>query len=259
MGDILIIDDDIESCHSVRSIIEGSQFNHLSIYESNTAHRGLILLKQKQPAALLIDLSLPDHNGLDVGKQALELYPQIPIIVLTQLKMFESIQECINAGFSGYLLKPFSKSELLTILDRLLKKGVNPPNGNELLNNKILTENFKTDLGNPIKTAIKLIQSNYNETLNLHEIADSVYLSPSHFSRLFKEETGTTFVEYLTRYRVEKSKDMLKMTSLPIEVIANNIGFTSASYFATTFKRIEGKKPREYRRMFTEYGKKMKV
>lgn len=49
---------------------------------------------------------------------------------------------------------------------------------------------------------------------------------------------GVTFIEYLTAYRIEQSKSLLKMTSLPIEVIAHQIGFTSSGYFATTFKKV---------------------
>ncbi|MCL6633906.1 MAG: helix-turn-helix transcriptional regulator, partial [Alicyclobacillus herbarius] len=83
------------------------------------------------------------------------------------------------------------------------------------------------------------------------EVAARVYLSPSYFSRLFKAETGTTFIDYLTNYRIQKSKVLLRVTSLPIEIIANNTGFSNASYFSTTFNRIEGRTPTEYRNLLT--------
>ncbi|GGE28560.1 hypothetical protein GCM10011571_33300 [Marinithermofilum abyssi] len=114
-------------------------------------------------------------------------------------------------------------------------------------------DKVKTDYTNPIETAIRYIQLKYQEPITLKEVANHVYLSPSHFSRLFKSETGTTFIEYLTRYRVEKSKGLLKITSLPIEVISNYMGFMSASYFSTTFKRLEGKTPSEYRKLFDHF------
>ncbi|MGG3007396.1 MULTISPECIES: helix-turn-helix domain-containing protein [Geobacillus] len=91
---------------------------------------------------------------------------------------------------------------------------------------------------------------NYGYSLTLKEVADQVYLSPSYFSRLFKEEVGMTFVEYLSFVRVQKAKSLLRFSSLPIEVIAHNTGFSNPGYFATTFKKIVGKTPSEYREQF---------
>jgi YesN/AraC family two-component response regulator len=91
---------------------------------------------------------------------------------------------------------------------------------------------------------------NYGYALTLKEVANQVYLSPSYFSRLFKEEVGMTFVEYLSFVRVQKAKTLLRVSSLPIEIIANNTGFSNASYFATAFKKLVGKTPREYREQF---------
>lgn len=250
LGGLLIIDDEAESREEIRLIIEESQYNYLSVYECGTAERGLLLVKQKQPSIVILDLSLPDMDGMELGKKVLELNRQTSIIVITHLKMFEMVQMAMNSGFSKYLLKPTSKTELLSALDSLLLpnmmkeanyfgKAATPPSKNEI------------DLGNPIQSVVSYIHSYFYEPITLNEMADWVYLSASHFSRLFKAEMGITFIEYLTRYRVEQSKRLIKLTSLPIEVIANNTGFANAGYFATTFKRLEGKTPTEYRNLFS--------
>ncbi|AMQ20904.1 hypothetical protein A0V43_08370 [Geobacillus sp. JS12] len=57
-------------------------------------------------------------------------------------------------------------------------------------------------------------------------------------------------VEYLSFVRVQKAKSLLRFSSLPIEVIAHNTGFSNPGYFATTFKKIVGKTPSEYREQF---------
>ena len=246
LAKLLIVDDEVENRQEIRLIVEESQYNYLSIYESDSAERGLFLFKQTKPNIVILDLSLPDMDGIELGKKMSEHDPQVSIIVLTYLKMFEMAQAAINAGFYRYFLKPVSKQELLTAFDKLLLSSLvkeplslrkaDPP---------------KIDLGNPIKSVIDYIHSHFHEPITLKEVAERVYLSASHFSRLFKAEMGVTFIEYLTKYRVEQSKKLLKMTSLPIEVIANNTGFANASYFATTFKRLEGKTPSEYRSLFS--------
>lgn len=250
MAGLLIIDDEAESCLEIRLIIEESQYSYLSVYEACSAEKGMLLLKQNQPDIVILDLSLPDMDGIKFGKKMLELNPQISIIVATHLKMFETVQLAMNAGFSKYFLKPLPNTELILALDNLLiptlMKGTN-------YLGKATSTTKPTDLGNPIQSVINYIHSNFYEQITLNEVANWVYLSASHFSRLFKAEMGVTFIEYLTKYRLDQSKRLIKMTALPIEVIANKTGFTNASYFATTFKRMEGKTPTEYRSMFANF------
>ncbi|WP_102347241.1 helix-turn-helix domain-containing protein [Bacillus sp. Marseille-P3661] len=256
MAEILIVDSDRESRQHIRSIIESSHYSFLSIHESNNAHRGEMLLKQSKPTALILDASLPDKDGFEFGKLAKQMYPDLSIIMVSQLKMFEMVYDAINAGFSSYLLKPLSKDELLSAFDRV----INPSIVKEMSRTMQKTsEEFVTDLKKPIESAIRFIQLNYGDQLTLKDMADLVYLSPSYFSKLFKEETGTTFVEYLSWIRVQKAKSMLRMSSIPIDVIANNTGFKNSSYFSTIFKRVEGKTPSQYRDQFYWKQKKQQI
>ncbi|MGD6875688.1 response regulator transcription factor [Bacillus infantis] len=246
MSEVLIVDNDKQSRTHLRSIIEESEYSFLSIYEASTAQRGLILLKQNKPNCVIMDLSLPDMEGVKFGYTALQLYPGLPIIIVTQLKMFELVQESINSGFSAYLLKPLTKTEIIEVFNRVLT-----PELSKRVNGVLKKDEIFSDPGNPIDSAIKYIQDNYHASLTLKSIADSVYLSPSHFSRMFKEQLGMTFVEYLAFIRIQKAKSLLRLTSFSVEVIANNTGFSTAGYFSTTFKKVVGVTPSEYRDRFS--------
>jgi two-component system response regulator YesN len=252
MAGVLIIDDEADSRQEIRLIIEESQYNYLSIYETGSAERGLLLVKQNQPNIVILDLSLPDMDGIKLGTKILEMNLQISIIVATHLKMFDMVQMSMNAGFSKYFLKPFSNLELISALDSLLLPNLMKET-NYFGKSAAASKPSEIDLGNPIPSVLSYIHNHFYEPVTLNEVADWVYLSASHFSRLFKAEMGVNFIEYLTKYRVDQSKRLIKMTSLPIEVIANNTGFTNAGYFATTFKRFEGKTPTEYRGMFANF------
>lgn len=247
MAEILIVDTDKRSINEVADIVKNSDYSYLRIFTSSNVQRSMTLLKQSPPNALIIDASLPDIDGITFGKTALQLYPGLPIIITTQLKMFEVAQSAINAGFVAYLLKPLSRDDLLETFDRVLKpslkKEVNQTDTDSY-------NGFDSDLRKPIQSAVHYIQLHYNEQLTLKGVADRVYLSPSYFSKLFKDEMEMTFVEYLSWIRIQKSKNMLRMSSLPIDVIANNTGFANSSYFATTFKKVEGKTPSQYRDQF---------
>ncbi|MBM4763122.1 helix-turn-helix domain-containing protein [Bacillus sp. B15-48] len=252
MGEILIVDDDLKSIQIFRSVVSESKFNFLSIYEAESAEEAMVYLKQKQPQIMVLDLSLPDEDGMVLGKKALEIYPHLPVVVLTQLQTFDTIQNCINAGFSGYLLKSTFKSNILALFDRFLTISF-VLKGDEILDRTPTTKKaFELDLANPIETATKYIQLNFFEPLTLSEVANLVYLSPSHFSRKFKDAVGLNFVEYLIKFRIKKAKKLLQITQLPLEVISNHCGFSSAAHFSATFKKIEGVSPRVYRKLYSE-------
>lgn len=94
----------------------------------------------------------------------------------------------------------------------------------------------------------KFIQQNYGRNLTLEEIAESVYLSPSYASRLFKKVQGQSVMEFLTQVRIEAAKHLLINPQYLIDEIAVNIGYVDASYFTKVFKKHEGMTPTQYRK-----------
>lgn len=95
--------------------------------------------------------------------------------------------------------------------------------------------------------ALDYIEKNYqNSELTLQMLCKYLSMSPSYFSAIFKKETGETFVEALTKKRMQVAKNLLKYTSLKNYEIAEKIGFSDAHYFSQTFKKYIGKTPKEY-------------
>lgn len=99
-----------------------------------------------------------------------------------------------------------------------------------------------------IKTAKNYIKKNYYQDITLEGVADKVYLSPVYFSRLFKEETGERFIDYLIKIRLEKAKNLLKNSELKVYQISEKIGYKSSKYFSRLFKESTGVTPSEFRR-----------
>ncbi|MFA6708042.1 MAG: helix-turn-helix domain-containing protein, partial [Sphaerochaetaceae bacterium] len=86
-----------------------------------------------------------------------------------------------------------------------------------------------------------------DQDISLHSVASIVHVSPNHFSTIFSQETGETFIEYLTRVRINKSKDLLLTTNLRSADIAYEVGFGDPHYFSYIFKKHTGISPREFR------------
>lgn len=106
---------------------------------------------------------------------------------------------------------------------------------------------------NHIKNALRFLEENYYlSDLSINMVCKEVYLSPSYLSSIFKKATGYSFIEYLTKYRLEKAKELLKYTSLKTYQVAEKVGYLDPQYFSTLFKKQFHKTPSEYRKMQTE-------
>jgi two-component system, response regulator YesN len=101
---------------------------------------------------------------------------------------------------------------------------------------------------NVISGAIKYIKENCSRDLSLSEVADKVNLNPSYFSRLFKEETGTQFVEYVRNIKMDLAKELLKNSNKKIYEICEDLGYLNVQYFSTVFKNTVGMTPNEYKK-----------
>lgn len=99
-----------------------------------------------------------------------------------------------------------------------------------------------------LKDARAYIEQNYdNEDISLNKVAASVNLSPNHFSTIFSQETGRTFIEFLTYVRMEKAKELLRTTSMRAAEIAFSVGYKDPHYFSYLFKKTQECTPREFR------------
>ncbi len=85
------------------------------------------------------------------------------------------------------------------------------------------------------------------DKLSQSQIADAAHISPQHFCRLFKQNLHMTPIRYLNEARMEHAKTLLEKTSLSIVQIGEKVGFFTPHYFSSTFRRICGKTPSEYR------------
>lgn len=98
-----------------------------------------------------------------------------------------------------------------------------------------------------VEMAKQYIQGHYNGDISLNVVAAYVGVSPNHFSRIFSKETGSTFVEYLTKVRMDRAKEMLRCSNKKIVEICYEVGYQDTHYFGTLFKKIVGCTPKEYR------------
>lgn len=101
-----------------------------------------------------------------------------------------------------------------------------------------------------LKTAVDFIDSHYmEEDISLNTVANVANVSSNHFSALFSQNMGQTFIEYLTTLRMNKAKELLRCTGMRSSEIAGEIGYKDAHYFSYLFKKTQGMTPSDYRKV----------
>ena len=76
-------------------------------------------------------------------------------------------------------------------------------------------------------------------------------LSPPYLSTIFKKDTGMTFLEYLSKVRMDMAKKLLKETNDTVADICGKVGYSDVRYFTKTFTKYAGLKPKEYRKLYS--------
>lgn len=101
-----------------------------------------------------------------------------------------------------------------------------------------------------IRNTTEYIALHVSDDLSLETIADAVNTNPSYLSRIFKKECNETLTEYITRMRIEKAKELLRLPDYFVYQVSESTGFHDPAYFSTTFKKYTGISPKEYKQKF---------
>lgn len=163
----------------------------------------------------------------------------------------------IESGMGIYILEPSDTPYDLKLSSNLVRKFKTQVSENEKIKKYFLKRNIdileevEEELKDAGKISIKLakeyILNNYNKNITLKDVADEIYLSQNYLSELFKKETGEGFYEFLSNYRIKKSKEILLTTNLKIYEVAEAVGYSDSITFGRAFKRKTGVTPNSYR------------
>lgn len=267
MHKVVIIDDEPII---VKGLEKTVKWEELDCVVAGTAYNGLEgmeLIRNEKPDILISDICMPGMDGLAMIAALKSELPGMEITILTGFRDFDYAQQAIRLGVCRFLLKPSIMEELneaiRTMVDRLNEKnrmhkteavqgekaeGQEEKGGNEGAEGKEEIETPENAAGSFIvKNALAFMTENYAERLKLADVADHVYVSQWHLSKLLNKYTGQNFSELLNNVRMEKAKELLDDPSLRISDIAEEVGFLDMAHFSRVFKKLAGVSANEYR------------
>jgi len=239
----MIVDDEPLERKGMRKIIE-RDYTNINIVED--AYNGTEAIKKAklfQPDIILMDIRMPETNGLEAQKNIIKVIPNVKTIIITAYNDFNYAQEAIKHGAIDYLLKPVKPRDLKISIEKALQHLTK--NNSSIKQVEVVNEGDNEDV---MKNAIKYIHEHLSGEIKLKKVAEVVHLNSQYFSRYFKKETGLTFTYYVTKLRIEKAKNLLIQTNQPMYRIAIEAGFTDAAYFSKVFYKLEQTTPYQYKK-----------
>lgn len=258
---ILIVDDEPRTREGIRKTLEGWSAGRNEIRTAASGVEAAEWLKEQSADLLITDVRMPEFSGLSLV-EAVQDYPSKPVVlIMSGHADFQYAQQAIKLGVVDYLLKPIEKEQLIQTVEKALELGEQQrriQTMQKLVDPKLLDARERGDqrLNPQVSEAIAYVEAHLGEPVTMREIAELLHLNSSYFSVLFKEQMGINFSEYLTRKRVQRAKELLVQTALPISEIAEKVGYQTDKYFIKVFKSLEAISPSKYRHSITNQENK---
>ena len=218
-----LINNELYNLESGDVVIMPPNTLHKGIHKTNTIREKIFFYMDKQYLSTFLDSRMS--------------LPNTPVIYHTSnFKRIDEIFEELHTEFNTKKQRVYMEiliGELIVLLQRMETK------------NFISQKNTSSNI---IPQVLEYIKTHFTSNIKLEEVASRFYMNPSYFSRMFKEQTGFMFSEYITKLRIKEANKMLSLTDKSITKIAFDCGFNSSNNFCKTYKKTMGISALEYRK-----------
>lgn len=243
MYKVVLVDDEHLILEGLSRVMPWEKLGCTVVGTASDGRQGLALIRSAQPDILLTDIRMPNMDGLAMVAAVKSEFPQMQVTVLTAFRDFDYAQRAITLGVCRYLLKPSKMDELNEAVTEMTRRlDAMPPA-------KKPEEPAETGEAGSfvVRAALSYMQEHCAEHISLSDVADHVYVSQWHLSKLINRHTGQSFFDLLGGMRVERAKVLLRNPSMRVHEVAEAVGFSDVAHFSKSFKKIVGKTPGEYR------------
>jgi two-component system response regulator YesN len=256
---VVIVEDELLVKKGLMLTTDWESFECEVVGEASNGIEGIDVITRQRPDIVITDIRMPGIDGIQMI-EALAGKVDVEYIIISGYSEFEYARKAVKLGVKDYLIKPINDDELVAAIKKACnavrnKKKINRIEATmeDMTDSKIMLfkeyflDETKTGKSNYIDKMIKFINENYRKDINIRDVANSLSISESHISRLFRSGVGYTFVDYLTYYRIKKALCYLRDPDVKIYEIAEKVGYKDQRYFSVIFKKLVGVTPKEFR------------
>ncbi|GAA0804067.1 response regulator [Faecalicatena orotica] len=246
MYKVVIIDDEPIIVEGLSRVIKWEEYGCRLSGTAYDGMEGVKVIREQEPDIIFSDIAMPGMDGLKMIAAIRVEQPDAMIAILTGYRDFDYAQTAIRLGVCRFLLKPSNLTELEEAVQFMvseLKKKQPEAAGHE-----DTEEDSEGTAGSFIvKNAMEYMQNHYAEKVTLSELADKMYVSQWHLSKLLNKHMKKSFSELLNEIRVKEAKQLLKDPSLRVGDVAEMVGFLDIAHFSRVFKKYTEMSANEYR------------
>lgn len=241
---LLIVDDDKTTCRGVQLRIQNMDLWQIQdMHMAFSAEEALSWAKDHPVDILLTDIQMVNMNGLELIERIKTLQPHVCSLILTAHPSFPYAQQAIALGVIGFLLKPCGKDEMRAMLLKAIAQAEASGAAEE-----------QTLAKAPIAWAQDYVREHLNQKIDMVLVANRLDLSYTYFSKLFKQETGQSFSNYIVSEKMKEAGRQV-LAGRRTRQIALDLGYQSPQNFNRTFVRYYQCTPGEYARRAAEKKK----
>lgn len=257
MWKIIIVDDEKIIRRGLGQFIEESPYPFEVVGEAKSADEALKLLAEAPPHVCLVDIGMPNMNGLDMIGLMKERYPSVTVVIISGYDNFDYARQAVQLQAFDYVLKPVPKSDLNKLLSRL-DEHLQVKHPDEWTAAKVTQERKPSDFTGAgtklVSKVTEFIEDHYQDPeLSIGRLASLFHMNPTYLSKRMKQEIGKSFQDYVTELRIAKAKEILTdvHSNMKIGDLAVKVGYKNQYYFSRIFKSKVGICPLEYKKYHT--------
>jgi len=233
------------------------------IGETEDGIEGYSMIRRLQPDIVITDIRMPGMNGIEMMKELKHAgLSDTEFIIITGFSDFSYAKAAVDLGAQGFILKPIDDAEFDGVLAKTIEAVRRKKKYDQVMRNKPTqmaefydrSPAFENASGNDryLKAAIDFIGEHINHNFTIKDIADHLHISESYLTKLFKNKTSFTFLEYCTNYRVKRAAELLTKKDVKVYEVAGKVGYQDSRYFSTIFKKWMGLTPTEFRSYYVQ-------
>lgn len=241
---VLIVDDEKGIAQGLTSIIDWSRHDCEIVGLAHNGQAGFELAMSMEPEVIVTDIRMPRMDGLEMIRLLKDRNHPAKFIILSGFSEFEYAKRGMQLGINHYVLKPVEETELeqsiaeITAQIRAMRPGPDERKSGHRM---------QSAPKEPIDRINDYIERHFAENITLFSLSELFFLNPNYLSQLFKKKNGETFIQFLTRVRMEKAMRMLAESDNKIHQICLESGYSDIKYFRQLFEKHTGQTPGEYR------------
>lgn len=250
MYKVLIVEDERLIRQRLVYGIDFTELDCVVIGEARDGKEGSDMILELNPDIVLTDINMPVMTAFDMLEQTIS--QTYSTIILSGYNEFSNAQKAIKFGVTEFVVKPFKESDIVEAIQRAKEQVDEQRYLKHLQKSETMEHTAIYNLPKPafedpiVGEMIDYVHTHFSKKIIFSDVAKEIGYSPALLHDKFKKETQTTFNDYLNRYRINQSIQMLRKEDKKLYDIACDCGFSEYKYYNKVFKKYVGISTKEF-------------